>query len=91
MIAAMTPAAAVPALARIDTDSLFKRLDSDGNGRLTVADRVSALLNLTTQALARYADAGNQASHRPEPPAATSARPGDAASARYLAVQALAA
>lgn len=95
MIAAITPSAAVPALERIDTDSLFKRLDSDGNGRLTVADRASAVLKLTTRALARYAHAANHAANQArqltDQQALPSARAGSAASARYQAVQAFAA
>ena len=85
MIASLTPVTPPARLDRIGTESLFKRLDSDGNGRLTVADRASISLSLSPQARARYAEAANQSDRPAYSP------PRENAAARYEAVQAAAA
>ena len=85
MIASLTRATPPVPLDRSGTESLFKRLDSDGNGRLTVADRAPTVLSLSPQARARYAEAANQIDLAPQ------AQQRDAASARYQAMQGLAA
>ncbi len=97
----LTPAAPAPRLQPTGTENLFKRLDSDGNGRLTVADRASAVISLSPQAAARYAEPANQGAlalaEAAEPArqaalrAALPVRGAEQASARYGAVQALAA
>lgn len=61
MIATVTHVSPVQHRDRGEAQSLFKRLDSDGNGRLTVADGVSTVVNLSLPAVARFAEAANQA------------------------------
>lgn len=60
MIASLTPATPVPPLERTGTESLFKRLDRDGNGRLTVSDGAAVVVSLSPQAIVRFAEAANQ-------------------------------
>lgn len=60
MIASLTPATPVPPLERTGTESLFKRLDRDGNGRLTVSDGAAVVVSLSPQAIVRFAEATNQ-------------------------------
>ena len=55
MIATLTPTHPVPFQLRPGTENLFRRLDGDGNGQLTVADRVSVVISLSPLSLARYA------------------------------------
>ena len=60
MIASLTLATPVPPLERTGTESLFKRLDRDGNGRLTVSDGAAVVVSLSPQAIVRFAEAANQ-------------------------------
>ena len=60
MIASLTLATPVPPLERTGTESLFKRLDRDGNGRLTVSDGAAVVVSLSPQAIVRFAKAANQ-------------------------------
>ena len=71
MIANLSPPTPAPFLQRPGTENLFRRLDSDGNGRLTVADRASVVISLSTLSLARYAAAQSRpAGEQAGPPSA---------------------
>ena len=93
----VTLAIPAPRLQPTGSENLFKRLDSDGNGRLTVADRASAVISLSPQAAARYAEAANQGAPAEAAEAAGQAaqrasaptRGAEQAAARYGAVQAM--